>query len=97
MRNIIFIIGLVILSGCASVGMKSGCGHVTGNGITVPYVGGKADGNAYGCYMTCIGSKCPIPDYNSLQKLTSDYLTIAGSDSKIATSGPGTIVFTPSK
>lgn len=92
----LLLIPILLLTGCASAGMKSGCGHVTGNGITVPYVGGKADGNAYGCYMTCLGSKCPVPDYTALQQLTSDYIKIAGSDSKMTTTGAGTITFTPS-
>lgn len=93
--RLLLISTILVIGGCASAGMKSGCGHVTGNGITVPYVGGKADGNAYGCYMTCLGSKCPAPDYEALAKLTSDYLKEAASDSKLTTTGAGTITFTP--
>lgn len=95
MKNLILFISLISLSGCATSVMKSGCGHLTGTGVTVPYVGGKADGNAYGCYMSCLGTKCGTPDYTTLQTLTSDYIKVAGNDEKITTTAPGTITFVP--
>lgn len=94
MKNIIILICFG-LSGCASTGLNSTCAHVNGSEMTVPYIGGKGNADVYACHMSCLGSKCPIPDYASLEKLTEEYLNSTGG--KITTSGPGTITFTPSK
>ena len=80
-------------SGCVTI--KSGCGHMNGAEVTIPYVGGKANGNAIGCYMGCLGISCKPADYTVLQKLTSDYITNQVSDGKMAVSGPGTVTYTP--
>lgn len=85
---------ILVISGCASNGMNSECAHVNGAEMTVPYIGGKGTADIYACHMGCVGSKCPQPDYNALQTLTSDYLKT--TEQKITTTGPGTITFTPS-
>lgn len=90
---LLLIITSLVLGGCASGGMNSECAHISGAEMTVPYIGGKGNADIYACHMGCIGVKCPQPDYALLQTLTSDYLKTAGS--KIQTSGPGTITFTP--
>lgn len=91
--SIIFLSFLV--SGCASAVMKSGCGHISGAEITVPYVGGKANGNAYGCYMGCVGMSCKAPSYSDLSTVTTEYIKDASKDNAINTTSPGTITFTP--
>jgi len=93
----ILIVSLICLSlgGCASAVMKSGCGHLTGNEVTIPYVGGKANGNAYGCYMACVGSKCAAPDWNALATLNAAYLNNAAKDNTIKTMDGGTIIYNP--
>lgn len=94
---ILMCLGLMFSAGCASAVLKSGCGHLTGNEVSIPYAGGKANGNAYGCYMSCIGSNCKAPDYATLQTLTSDYIKYAAEDNKITTTGPSIITVTPTK
>lgn len=92
--RLLIISSLIVLSGCASGGMKAGCGHVDGNEVTIPYVGGKANGNAYGCYMGCVG-KCPMPDYTAMQTLLSQY--IKETSNNITTTVPMTVTLSPSK
>jgi hypothetical protein len=94
MRALI-LFSILSISGCASSSLNSSCAHVNAGEMTVPYIGGKGNADVYACHMGCVGSKCPIPDYASLQTLTSDYLKSTGN--KITTSGPGTIEFVPSK
>lgn len=91
----LIIIGLIFLSGCASAGMNSSCGRITGNQITIPYVGGKADGNVYACHIGCFGMNCPKPDYGSLTTLTSEY--IKSTSSSLTTTVPMTVTLSPSK
>lgn len=93
----LLILSLIGLSGCSGAVMKSGCGHINGGEITVPYVGGKANGNAYGCYMGCIGTNCKSPDYDNLTALTVEYMKDASKDNAITTSSPGVVTFTPTK
>lgn len=92
MKKLLIIVG-ALLSGCASGGMNSTCAHISGSEMTVPYIGGKGNADVYACHMGCIGMKCPVPDYASLQTLTSDYLKTTSG--KMTTIGPGTITFTP--
>lgn len=90
---ILICLGLIFSVGCTV--LKSGCGHINGAEVTVPYVGGKANGNAYGCYMGCIGINCKTPDYDSLANITTEYIKDASKDNAITTSSAGTITFTP--
>lgn len=96
MRNLLLVFFVVMLSGCASAIMKSGCGHINGAEVTVPYVGGKANGNAYGCYMGCVGMSCKAPNYSDLATVTTEYIKDASKDNAITTSSAGTIQFIPS-
>lgn len=96
MRNYVIYSLLVlcfVVEGCTSALYKSGCGHLTGSEVTIPYVGGKANGNAYGCYMAYFGHG--KPDFTALQKLTSDYLLVAGKDNTIKTVDGGTVIYSP--
>lgn len=95
MKNAILAISIVLLSGCASAVMKSGCGHLNGQDVTIPYVGGKAAGNAYGCYMACFGSTCKAPSYTDLATVTTEYIKDASKDNAMETTSAGTITFTP--
>lgn len=95
--KIILIIALIALSGCSSAVLKSGCGHLTGGEVTIPYVGGKASGNAYGCYVGCVGMNCKAPDYAALATITASYIQNASKDNALTTSGAGVITFTPVK
>lgn len=90
-----FLLLLLVLSitGCASSGMNAICASVSGQEMTVPYIGGKGNADIKMCHMGCVGMKCPLPDYSVLQSLTTAYLQTTGN--KMSTSGPGTITFTP--
>lgn len=93
----ILLLGAIVLSltGCNT--LKIGCGHITGTEVTIPYAGGKANGNAYGCYSLSFnlwGSKPTPPDMTAI---TTEYIKDASKDNTIAATGPGTITFTPSK
>lgn len=100
MKKIILLGILAILSsGCASAVLKSGCGHVNGSHVTIPYVGGTADGNAYGCYMvySSLKGKGPDPDTLStnLAAITAEYIKDATKDNQITTAGPSVITVSP--
>lgn len=86
---------VVLLSGCASAGMNSMCGHVQGNQVTIPYVGGKADGDVIACHIGCFGMNCPKPDYDAITAITTAYAQ--QQNGKMTVPGPGTITYTPSK
>lgn len=94
MKRISFLICLIpFLTGCASAGLNSLCGHVQGNQVTIPYVGGKADGDVIACHIGCFGMNCPKPDYAAIATLTNSY--ILQQNNKLTVPGPGTITFTP--
>lgn len=87
--------GLLFATGCNTI--KSGCGHLTGSEVTIPYVGGKANGNAYGCYIGCFGLSCPKLTGDQLTTITTEYIKDASKDNAMTISGPGTITYTPAK
>lgn len=99
MKNLILIPLLILLSGCASAVLKSGCGHINGSHVTIPYVGGSADGNAFGCYMVYGAMSGKGPDANvlstNLSTITAEYIKDASKDNQITTSGPVVITATP--
>ena len=97
MKNLVLLLSILLCSGCASAVMKSGCGHINGSHVTIPYVGGTADGNAYGCYMACAGQRCSSPSYADLATITAEYIKDASKDNAMQTTSAGTIVFTPAK
>ena len=49
--RILLIIGFIALTGCASSGANGFCGRISGQGLTVPYVGGKAYVDGYNCHV----------------------------------------------
>lgn len=91
----ILIVLCFLTAGCASSGLNGFCGRVSGTGLTVPYVGGKADGNVYVCHVGCTGFTCPKPDIDAFTAVMSKYME--GQGDKITTSMPGTVTFTPNK
>ncbi len=94
--KISILIGIVgILSGCSTAVLKTGCGHLTGAEVTIPYVGGKANGNAYGCYMGCIGFNCPKPSTSDMSAIMSVYIANASRDNTIKTNDGGVITYIP--
>lgn len=99
MRAIILLVTIAVsLSGCASAILKSGCGHINGTHVTIPYAGGSADGNAYGCYELYTGTgKGPDANTisNDLATITAEYIKDASKDNQITTSGPVIITATP--
>jgi hypothetical protein len=95
MRILILIPLLFLITGCTSAVLKSGCGHINGTHVTIPYVGGTADGNAYGCYMGCIGPNCKAPDYAALATIMAEYVKDASSNNQITTTGPAVVTVTP--
>lgn len=92
-KVMIFILVLPFLTGCNT--LKTGCGHVTGTEVTIPYVGGKASGNAYGCYMGCLGFNCPKPSTSDMATIMTNYIKEASKDNTIKTVDGGTITYTP--
>ena len=94
----ILLIGLCLLmTGCASAGMNGICGRITGQEITIPYVGGKANVDGYICHVGCVGLNCGKPDYATLESVMNHYADMQSTSGKITTIGPGTVTFTPSK
>ena len=85
------------MTGCASAGMNGICGRITGQEITIPYVGGKANVDGYICHVGCVGLNCGKPDYATLESVMNHYADMQSTSGKITTIGPGTVTFTPSK
>lgn len=84
--------GLILFSGCASTGLV--CGRLTGNQVTIPYVGGKADGDAVICRATCVGNNCSLPSTTQLANIMEGYMQT--QHNQLTIPGAGTITFTPS-
>lgn len=95
MKNLIFITVLIFLAGCSTAILKTGCGHLTGAEVTIPYVGGKANGNAYGCYMGCVGFNCPKPSTADMATIMSAYVANAPKDNTIKTNDGGIVTYVP--
>lgn len=95
MKKLLLIPLLMILTGCNT--LKMGCGHVTGNEVTIPYVGGKASGNAYGCYMISGGFSAPKLTADNMSTVMTEYIKDASKDNTIKTVDGGTITYTPGK
>lgn len=94
--KISILIGFVgILSGCASGGYNGFCGRITGQELTVPYAGGKANVDGFACHLGYVGKG--TPDYTPLVNAMKDYADAQTTSGKIMTTTPGTITFTPSK
>ena len=95
MKNIILFIMCLCLTGCASTILRASCGHITGAEVTIPYVGGKASGNAYGCTMACVGYDCPKPSTSDMATIMSSYMANASKDNSIKTNDGGTVTYIP--
>lgn len=95
--KILLIIGLIILSGCASAGLNGMCGRITTQESTLPYVGGKGNIDGYACHIGCVGVTCGKPDYGVLQSIMTKYLDMQTTSGKLTTTTPGVITFTPNK
>jgi len=93
----IFLLAAIAFSGCASSGLNGFCGRVTGEGLTVPYIGGKANVDGFVCHVGYVGIKGPQPDYSVLESVMNHYSDSQTTQGKIMTNSPGTITFTPSK
>lgn len=93
--RLLFIIGLIALSGCASEGYNGLCGRITGQEMTAPYVGGKVNIDGFMCHLGHVGSG--KVDYAPLVNAMKDYADSQTTNGKIMTTTPGTITFTPSK
>jgi hypothetical protein len=88
--------GLVFSMGCASSGANGFCGRISGQGLTVPYVGGKANVDGFNCHVGCVG-KCTPDVYDALTAQMEAYVDSQTTNGKIMTTSPGIITFTPSK
>ena len=93
---ILVCVGLMFASGCASSGANGFCGRVSGQGLTVPYVGGKANVDGFNCHVGCVG-KCPESIYTALSAEMKSYADSQTTNGQIMTTGPGTVQFIPSK
>ena len=87
---------VLLSSGCASSGANGFCGRISGQGLTVPYVGGKANVDGFNCHIGCVG-KCPAEIYTALSAQMKSYADAQTTSSQITTTTPGTVTFTPSK
>lgn len=86
---------LLLFSGCASEGYNGLCGRITGQEMTIPYAGGKANIDGFACHLGHVGSgKADYTPLITAMKYYSDAQTTSG---KIMTTQPGVITFTPSK
>lgn len=98
LTNLLILSALAIFSvGCASAGINGMCGRITGQEMTVPYVSGKANVDGYACHVGCVGLGCPKPSYDAIVSVMDAYSKMETTQGKIMTTGPGTVVFTPSK
>lgn len=94
---VLFFIGLSFMTGCSFFSSANGfCGRITGEGMTVPYIGGKANLDGFNCHVGCIG-KCPSDIYAALAAQMKSYADSQTTNGKIMTMGPGTVTFIPSK
>lgn len=95
MKNIILISMVLFLSSCASYNQKAVCLQLGTTNASIPYVGGATNGSGYACYMSCIGSKCPVPNSVDITQMMAAELT--ASNNKIITNGPSMITVSPIK
>jgi hypothetical protein len=87
---------VLCITGCASSGANGFCGRISGQGLTVPYVGGKANVDGYNCHVGCVG-KCTPDVYAALTAQMKSYADSQTTNGQIMTTGPGTVQFIPSK
>jgi hypothetical protein len=94
---ILFIcLGLAFTIGCASSGANGFCGRVSGQGLTVPYIGGKANVDGFNCHVGCVG-KCTPDVYATLNAQMKAYADANTTNGQLMTTGPGIVTFTPTK
>ncbi len=96
MKHLSLLILILLCSGCASSGANGFCGRITGEGLTVPYIGGKANLDGFNCHVGCVG-KCTADVYTALSTQMKSYADSQTTNGKIMTTTPGTVTFTPSK
>jgi uncharacterized protein YceK len=89
MKNILVLLSVLLLSGCASAGMNVSCGHIIGSGT---YATAQGNGAGTLCHAGCVGFNCPKPDYAALINLTSAYIQ---SSSAVTTTVPITVAVVP--
>ena len=89
------LIFVVFFSGCASYNQKAVCLQLGTTNASIPYVGGATNGSGYACYLSCIGSKCPVPSESTITDLTKAEIT--ATQNTIITSGAVKITATPLK
>lgn len=94
MRNYLLIC-ILLLSGCASYNQKAVCLQLGTTNASIPYVGGATNGSGYACYLSCLGSKCPVPAGEDITKMMAAELT--ATSNTIITSGAVKITATPLK
>ena len=95
MKNLVIILTLLAFSGCASYNQKAVCLQLGTTNASIPYVGGATNGSGYACYYSCIGSKCPAPNPETMTTLMTTESTVANNS--IITSGAVKITATPLK
>lgn len=95
MKNYLFL-SVLLLTGCASSGANGFCGRITGEGLTIPYIGGKANVDGFNCHVGCVG-KCTPDVYAALTAQMKSYADSQTTNGKIMTTEPGTVTFTPTK
>lgn len=94
MKNLL-LLSVILFSGCASFNQKAVCLQLGTTNASIPYVGGATNGSGYACYLSCIGSKCPVPSQSDITALTE--AEIAATQNTIITSGAVKITATPLK
>ena len=95
MKNCILLFLAFSISGCASYNQKAVCLQIGTTNASVPYVGGATNGSGYACYLSCLGSKCPVPNNENITKLMSDEINF--TNNTIITSGAVRVTATPIK
>lgn len=95
MKNYL-LLSILLFTGCASSGANGFCGRITGQGLTVPYIGGKANVDGFNCHVGCVG-KCTPDVYTALTAQMKSYSDSQTTNGQIMTTVPGTVTFTPNK
>lgn len=96
MKNIIFVLTLLSLTGCAPLSMyKSGCGNISSTKNINPYTLGTVDGGGNGCYLVHYGKE-PI-DFGPIKELMTTYMTTSKPNSIVTSDGSTVMVIPPTK
>jgi hypothetical protein len=98
MKNLLLLIPILLLSGCASAGINSLCLNINGTGMSTPYTGsGKLNASGVMCAMGGVSAKGIPPTYEQLKDMTIAFINTQDTNGKLTVPGPGVITYTPAE